>query len=304
MQKEKRFLSYDEQIKLLKNKKLKIENDEIAKDALKRFSYYSLISGYKDIFKVEKNGNYKSDATFNKIVTLYNFDEALRNIFLHEIIRIEKSIKSIYSYTFCEEYGDKQKDYLNVNNYNYSKYQKEINEFTSIIQNLLNSPEKYTYINYNIKKYGTVPLWVIIHTLTFGNLAKMFSFSKQSFQSKISKNYPDVYNYHLDSMLNVISKFRNVCAHGERLYNYRTQKSIKNLPVHSKLKGYHPKSKNDLFNVLISIKYLSPKDNFIAFVIQIDELIENTKKIIGNKYTQDILQSMGFPKNWKEITKI
>lgn len=194
MQKEKRFLTYDDQIKLLKNKNLSIENETIAKKYLKQFSYYSLISGYKDIFKIEKNGNYKSDASFDKIVALYTFDEALRNIFLHEIIRIEKNIKSLYSYSFCKTYGDKQQDYLNVNNYNYNKYQKEVNEFTAIVQNLLSNPEKYTYINYNIKKYGTVPLWVIIHTLTFGNIAKMYSFSKQSLQSQISKNFHQVYS--------------------------------------------------------------------------------------------------------------
>ena len=109
MEKKKRFLTYEEQIDLLKKKNLNIENDKNAIGFLKRFSYYSLISGYKDIFKIEKNGNYRSDASFKKIVTLYTFDEILKNSILHEIIRIEKHIKSLYSYSFCELYGDKQR---------------------------------------------------------------------------------------------------------------------------------------------------------------------------------------------------
>ena len=188
----KRFLTYEEQIELLKNKKLHIDNEDDAVSYLKQDGYYSLISGYKDIFKIEKNGNYKSDATFNKIVSLYIFDEYLRHLVLHEIIKIEKHIKSLYSYSFCLLYGDKQDDYLNVTNYNYSKYQKEINDFVSIVQNLLRSPEKYNYVNYNITKYGTVPLWVIIQTLTFGNLSKMYMFSNQSLQSQIARNFKNV----------------------------------------------------------------------------------------------------------------
>ena len=76
----KHFLSYDEQIDLLKQKKLSIKNDEIAKSELKRYSYYSLITGYKDIFKIAKNGDYKSDASFEGIIYLYKFDDYMREI--------------------------------------------------------------------------------------------------------------------------------------------------------------------------------------------------------------------------------
>lgn len=38
------------------------------------------------------------------------------------------------------------------------------------------------------------------------------------------------------SILAVMVKFRNVCAHGERLFTYRTTDSIPDLPIHIKLK--------------------------------------------------------------------
>lgn len=300
----KRFLTYEEQIELLKNKKLHIDNEDDAVSYLKQYGYYSLISGYKDIFKIEKNGNYKSDATFNKIVSLYIFDEYLRHLVLHEIIKIEKHIKSLYSYSFCLLYGDKQDDYLNVTNYNYSKYQKEINDFVSIVQNLLRSPEKYNYVNYNITKYGTVPLWVIIQTLTFGNLSKMYMFSNQSLQSQIARNFENVYSNQLDSMLNVLSKFRNVCAHGERLFNYKTKKSIQNLPIHKNLKDYSPASKNNLFNVIICFKYLLSKNDFLYFFDNLENMIKFLIDTVGSKYSEMVLDKMGFPNNWKDIKTI
>ena len=49
------FFSYQQQIeKLVKEKDLLIADEEYAKEMLKRYSYYSLISGYKDIFKNTK----------------------------------------------------------------------------------------------------------------------------------------------------------------------------------------------------------------------------------------------------------
>lgn len=298
---EKHFLSYDEQIELLKNKKLKIYNEDSAKKCLKRFGYYSLVSGYKDIFKIEKNGNYKSDASFEHMVSLYLFDDYLKNIVLHEIIRIEKNIKSLYSYSFCYLYGDAQDDYLKATNYNYDQYQNGINKLISIIQENLKNADKHPYVKYNLDKYGSVPLWVIIQTLTFGNISKMFMFSRQKLQSQISREFDNIYNHQLISILNVLSKFRNVCAHGERLYNYKTRTSITDLPIHSKIENYNSASKNNLFNALICLKYLSFLDDFNAFTIQLSELIKFLLKNLGEAYTSEVLNAMGFPENWEEV---
>mgnify|MGYP000072594201 CR=1 FL=1 len=49
------FLSYDQQIEKLKNEKnLQIDDEEYAKEILRQTSYYSLIGGYKDIFKIQQ----------------------------------------------------------------------------------------------------------------------------------------------------------------------------------------------------------------------------------------------------------
>ena len=50
------FLSYDQQIEKLKNEKnLQIDDEAYAKEILRQTSYYSLIGGYKDIFKKSNN---------------------------------------------------------------------------------------------------------------------------------------------------------------------------------------------------------------------------------------------------------
>lgn len=301
MSKNKCFLTYDEQIQLLKNKKLAFIDENRAVEYLQRFGYYSLVSGYKDIFKVERNGNFRSDARFEDIVSLYLMDDSLRSIFLNQLLSIEKHIKSLYSYYFCEMYGDKQNDYLNVTNYNYSQFQSDVNKFVSILQDTINNSGKYPYIDYNIKTYTTVPLWVIIQTLTFGNISKLYNFSNPSLQSKISSNFTNVYSNQLASMLNVLTKFRNVCAHSERLYNYRTRNGIVDLPLHNQIKNSYNIGKNDLFNVCICFKYLLSKNDYNRFLSNISFIINTTSTELGSFYSQQILSAMGFPNNWSEI---
>ena len=65
------FFSYQQQIeKLVKEKDLLIADEEYAKEMLKRYSYYSLISGYKDIFKNTTTKTYKKGTRFEDIVNL------------------------------------------------------------------------------------------------------------------------------------------------------------------------------------------------------------------------------------------
>ncbi len=77
------FLTYEQQIdKLINEKGLLIADREYAENVLKRTSYYSLISGYKDLFKNPTTKAYRDGARLEDIVALYDFDRMLRELFL------------------------------------------------------------------------------------------------------------------------------------------------------------------------------------------------------------------------------
>lgn len=308
---EKKFYTYEQQISHLKNKGLIIDNEDIALFSLKRYSYYALISGYKSIFKVEKNGPYRSGIKFSDILRLYQFDDELRRIFLRYILQIEKYLKSLYSYYFCDLFGDKMQDYLDVNNYNYERFQKDVNDFVNIISQRLKKCEDYNYISYNMKIYNSVPLWVLIHSLTFGNISKMYSFSKQKLQSKISSNFDGVMSFQLNSLIRVLSYFRNVCAHNERLYNYKTTNVIKDMPVHNllgipKVGQEYKYGKRDLFSVVICFKYLLEPHELNLFIDVLLELFRTYEASYDKMYFDfsDVLREMGFYPGWEEIGRI
>lgn len=307
---DKPFLTYEQQIsKLADDKGLEIPNQEYAINLLKHYSYFDLISGYKELFK-NKEGKYKLHTSIEDIYALYCFDDTIRTIFFRYILKIEKHIKSLISYSFCEENGEEQQHYLNATKYNYiCKNQEDINDLISRLSQILNDPKNYHYIKHQKKKHGNVPLWVLMKALTLGTVSKMYSYLPQSLQCRVSIEFQYVNEGMLVQMLDLLARVRNVCAHNERLYDYKYRKgTIDDTDVHKllalpKKNGHYVKGKNDLFAVVIVLKYLLFDKEFEEFIDALEKAIDdlfNNTRCIGNN---QLLKYMGFPGNWRDIKK-
>lgn len=264
----------------------------------------------KEPFK-GKDGNYKLHTSIEDIFALYQFDDSLRTLLFRYILKIEKHVKSLMSYSFCETNGEDQQYYLNATKYDYSvDSQEDINELITRLTKITNDPKNYPYIRHQKKKYGNIPLWVLIKALTLGTVSKMYSFWPQNIQCKVSKEFEYVNESMLVRMLDLLARVRNVCAHNERLYDYRYRKgTIDDTHIHKCLKieknGHqYKKGKNDLFAVIIVLKYLLNDSEFRQMSNElekiIEELLKNTRMIQKNQ----LYKYMGFPQNWLEIQNI
>ncbi len=304
----KPFLSYAQQIAFLKSKGLIISNEVSANNALMRIGYFQLINGYKHLFKNPTTKQYRDDVHFEDILALYRFDENLRHLFLRYLLIVEKTIKTQIAYAFCYAYGDAQCEYLNPTRYNCTiKTQAGVQKLIGVLDKLANHPTDYPYINRHQAVYNNVPLWVLINAITFGNTSKMFSFLPQSMQSDICKNHP-VSPKQMMQMLSVLTKFRNVCAHGERLFSYQTNDDIPDFPLHQKLtipkKGsQYIYGKRDLFSVVISFRYLLPTNEFLTLKKSLAGEVMRLLKSCKSLTEPQVLSAMGFPENWKDITR-
>ena len=189
--KKKQFLTYDEQITFLEEKKrLMISDKEYAKKILLKIGYFPLINGYKEVFKQSINDQFQKGTTFEDIYELYSFDNELRNIFLKYILMAERNIKSSLSYHFCKEYGDLQSDYLSVNNYDYTGKKKNvINKMVKIMSGQLRYDSDYVYIRHYMTTYQYVPLWVLMNVLTIGQLSKIYASQKGRIQIKVCQDF-------------------------------------------------------------------------------------------------------------------
>ncbi len=308
----KKFLTYDEQLDKLENEKgLLIPDRGYATSILMQTGYYSLISGYKDLFKNPTTRKYADGTSFDDIVNLYEFDRALREIFLSYILRVEDHLKSLLSYAFCKKYGESQNAYLDKNNYNYlgKRNIRDIDRLTkTVLPKYVCGKTAYGYINHARITHGNVPLWILTKALTFGNISVMYSVLTQDIQFEICKDFSHINESQLKKILRILVHSRNVCAHGERLFSYRHTESIPDFPLHDKLgipkKGnQYVCGKQDLFAVVILLKYLLPRNDFRNFKNKLTQLLNKHFKDKENSVYMNLLKKMGFPPNWKNITR-
>ena len=301
----KQFLTYDEQITFLEEKKgLIISDKEYARRTLLKIGYFPLINGYKEVFKESGNDQFQKGTTIEDIYELYSFDNDLRNIFLKYILVAERNIKSSLSYHFCNEYGDLQSDYLNVNNYDCTGKKKNvINKMLNIMSGQLRHDSDYVYIRHYMTIYQYVPLWVLMNVLTIGQLSKIYASQKGRIQIKVCKDFGPLKVNELGKMMAVMTKFRNVCAHNDRLFDFRTKDALLDRNIYERLqiqkeKGRYKYGKNDLYAQVIILKLLLPDEDFHIFFYDLKACV---KKYPIHK---EVLERMGFPENWEQIGRI
>ena len=306
----KPFITYAAQVEKLRDEKNLIITDvNYAEKSLQNISYYALIGGYKHPFIDIHTRKYVNNARFEDIVALYELDEELRGIFFRYLCRVERRVRSAISYYFCQKHGERQEEYLNADNYNNtSKNQKGIEKLVKMFDKMAKQNKDHEYLVYQRNKYQNVPLWVIMNTLTFGQISKMFEFLPQNMQGKICQDFGTVKKNEMIKYLKVLTLYRNVCAHNERLFSYHTYIDVPDTLLHEKLSipkngSKYRYGKNDLFSVVIVFRYLLPKEDFITFKNEMIHILNNYEKQKLNLEKNVLFEYMGFPDNWKNITK-
>lgn len=69
----KQYKSPNELLEYIISKGVFVSDKEDALNKIKKYSYYSIINSYKDVFKATDN-NYKNAVSFDEIYSLYEFD--------------------------------------------------------------------------------------------------------------------------------------------------------------------------------------------------------------------------------------
>lgn len=301
----KEFLTVEQQMDFLeKEKDLIITDRDFAQERLRRVGYFSLINGYKELFKEQNSSRFRKSVTFADICDLYEFDAQLRMLFLEHILIIEKTIKSSMAYHFCALFGAGQGAYLDQDHYEvHEKDQARFQMLVRIMRGQCRMDSDYAYIRHYMKKHGYVPLWVLINTLTLGQVSKLYAFQKGRVKVRICQDFGSIRIDELRSMLSVMTKFRNVCAHGERMYNYHTRDAIVDMEIHrllqiERVRGRLVCGKDDLFSQVIVMKVLLPESDFASFFDALTALIQK------NPISELALPHMGFPENWRVLSEI
>lgn len=111
----------------------------------------------------------------------------------------------------------------------------------------------------------------------------MYQYATTDLRTKISKNFTNISEKQLHQFVTIIARCRNVCAHGERLFSFRIHETIPNTLLHKKLQipqknRSYQYGKQDLFAVVIALRYLISDEDFKAFKSGLTKLINKVLK--------------------------
>ncbi len=307
---QKIFKSLEEQIEILKAKGLIINDIDKTKQILLRENYF-FVSGYRHIFiKSSKEKQFIEGSTFEELYGFFVFDRAVRNIVFKNILMIENNLKSIISYQLSKRYGVRERDYLKLSNYNQDA--KKVRQVADVISKMkrqirTNGKQHRATLHY-LSNYGYIPLWILVKVLSFGIISELYSILKIEDQLEIAELYNlDVEN--LSVFISILSNYRNLCAHEDILFDYRTQRSILDNNYHLKLNiplmnDEYIYGKNDLFSVVIILKYLLREEEFRHFAYEIDYEINILDGKVTSVSIDKIMDRIGFPANWRDIINL
>ncbi len=167
----------------------------------------------------------------------------LRQITFSYLIQAEAALKTATVYSFCEkhpncsDYLDRAsfcsaRDMLTPKTFRGNKmaqHSKSINKLMGILnKKLVIGPATRPFVAHYMAAYGEVPLWVLSNDLTFGNMSHFFQLMKRSDQNSVCKHLfkttlrtkggGRITPHEVLRAYDVLTHFRNLCAHDERLY--------------------------------------------------------------------------------------
>lgn len=304
------FKSIDEQIEILKSKGLVINDLDKTKDILFRENYF-FISGYRHMFmRGNKEKGFIEGTTFEELYAVFVFDRKIRNIMFKYILVIENNIKSIISYQLSKKYGFKDKDYLNPKNFTQDalRVRQVYDVLNKMKRQIRVNGKQHTATMHYISNYGYIPMWILVKVLSFGLISELYGILKTEDQVTVSEFY-DLNTETLGIYLALLSNFRNLCAHEDILYDHRTQRQIPNTKYHYELEipkdeEKYKYGKDDLFALIIIFKQMLRDEEFVDLINELSYEIDVLDGKVDTVPLNTILNKIGFPDNWREISKI
>lgn len=236
------YTTAEQQLHKLKLQKLTILDEDLAKATLKTYGYYNIINGYRDPYITRSYGEkiYNTGVTFEQIFALFSLDHNIRDAVMLSMIDFEEHLRAVVANIIGKDFGIDHKDYLRKNNYR----DKPVNDIyfsrNKILGTLYELAEKSKKepLKYYRTKYKTIPPWILLKGTYFGTLVNYIRLFKKPqrdqlvkalYEDLITDNNIDIYKDLLSDTLFLCLEYRNLTAHGGRVYNHIPKKNIRML---------------------------------------------------------------------------
>lgn len=233
----RKAINLDEQIKLLQDRGMIIPDVDKAKEILFDVGYFRLgfyWFPFESLYpqKHHRTHELKEGTNFETVVSLYYFDFNLRNILLKSLSRIEIAFRTKVAYIVSNKHKSSPTWFVDTSIVStrqarsfYKKVYKPILDKTQLI--------KLHHRHHINDKFA--PAWKTLEFMTLGEVVKLFkSIKDEDAKLEIAKEFGIKKLPTFESYLNLIKNLRNTCAHGNVLYDFAPDYSIRKGPAMKK----------------------------------------------------------------------
>ena len=288
-----KYTTTEEQVEKLKAQNLIIRDEESAKFSLGLYGYSNLIKSYREPYVITsgKKKIFRSGITFEQICSLYIMDKNLRNAVMASMQDLEEHIKEVAADVVAKSFGVHQDHYLNFKNYRDKKKCKERFSLSGILNTMQKSlvTDKNPIYHYRTE-HEIVPPWILFKSIYFSTIVNFIDLLKPTQQEKMVERLyvqedmnlsTDACRKLMMDTLFICLDYRNIAAHGGRIYNYDSTNKLRvdeifDVDEQDDIHGF-----SKLLFLLSLFKYQNPFE-------RLNRVLENELNRHCSKFPQDM----------------
>ncbi|MBO7596345.1 MAG: Abi family protein [Bacteroidales bacterium] len=284
----KQIQSFADQIKLLKQRGLKIGNQTEAEAWLRQVSYYRMSGYWYPLLADRDNHIFKAGATFENAVRIYEFDSHLRRLVMAYVEQIEIAVRTQVAYimSMASDGFWFEDATLFSNSVLHAKTLQSINDEYNRSDEQFVKAFKSKYID------PFPPSWMTLEITSFGTMSILFQQLKPGRPKRDVASAFGVSDIVFASWLHTLVYVRNICAHHARLWNrsFGIRPLMPRHPRHQFI-ALPASGTQRVYFALSIIRYL-------LNIISPQNDMTNKLKTLLTAFPEIDTAAMGFPNGW------
>ena len=287
----RKAITLDEQIALLRSRNMTISDELKAKEILFDIGYFRMGFYWFPFEKTYPNKHhrthlFKDGTNFNDAVELYYFDFNLRNILLKPLSRIEIAFRTKVAYIISNYYKDSPTWFVDIT---VVSKQQACSFENRVYQPILDKVQIISMHHRHHINDRFAPAWKTLEYMTLGEMVHLFkSIKNEDLKLQIANYFGIKKLVTFENYLELVKELRNTCAHGNVLYDFTPERSIRKGPAMKKGIGENQNLNGALRIILFMMKQIS-ENRYNDLIKDIDMLILEYSKY---PVIEDILSSI------------
>ena len=230
----RKAITLDEQIALLRSRNMTISDELKAKEILFDIGYFRMGFYWFPFEKTYPNKHhrthlFKDGTNFNDAVELYYFDFNLRNILLKPLSRIEIAFRTKVAYIISNYYKDSPTWFVDIT---VVSKQQACSFENRVYQPILDKVQIISMHHRHHINDRFAPAWKTLEFMTLGEMVHLFkSIKNEDLKLQIANYFGIKKLVTFENYLELVKELRNTCAHGNVLYDFTPERSIRKGPA-------------------------------------------------------------------------